>query len=74
MSLYSDLIAAGCEIDHHESDLYVKRTPEAVAIIHQHGKTVDGWNVQPFVSQIDGTPWLDIPFAYEPYWAAKLRA
>ena len=29
--LYDALVAAGCEIDNHESDLYVRATPQARA-------------------------------------------
>lgn len=68
MSIYDELKGAGCELDSHESDLYVKDTPEARAILDGNGKKVDGWNVQPFTSAIDGARWLDIPFAYRPYW------
>jgi hypothetical protein len=72
MSIYQDLKAAGVQLDHHESDLYAKVTPESQAI-------VDGYrfkcNVTRFTSQIDGLRWYDIPFAYEPFWdAVKRRA
>jgi hypothetical protein len=40
-SLYRRLLEAGCEIDNHESDLYVRDTPEARAIIAQY-KLDDG--------------------------------
>lgn len=63
-SLYEQLVAAGCEIDNHESDLYVKATPEALAII----KTFEFRNVTRFRNQIDGEIWLDCPFAYDPFW------
>jgi hypothetical protein len=74
MSLYKDAKAAGLEIDSHESDLYLKDTPEARALLAEHGKKgrrtyeVDGWNVSTFTSQIDGARWLDIPFDYEPWY------
>ena len=68
MSLYTELKQAGCDIDHHETDLYVRDSETARAILGLHGKTVDGWNVQRFTSAIDSTQWLDIPFMYEPGW------
>ena len=71
MTLYTDLLAAGCKIDHHETDLYVEASPRALEVIRAHGKRVDGWNAQRFKSQIDGSSWLDIPFAYDPAWNAK---
>jgi hypothetical protein len=65
-SLYQDLKAAGLPTDHHESDLYVIDTPAARALIAKHGKRGSG-----FTSQIDGKRWLDVPFAYDPFWAKK---
>lgn len=54
------------EIGHHESDLYIKVSPES-------RKLVDNYefksNVQTFVSAIaPHVLWFDIPFAYTPYW------
>ena len=71
MSIYNEITQAGIEIDHHESDLYIIDCPEARAILANHGKKQDGWNVQGFTSQIDGKKWLDIPFQYSPFWDAK---
>lgn len=67
-SLYRDLQAAGIPTDHHESDLYVLDTPAARALIAKHGKRGSG-----FTSQIDHKRWLDVPFAYEPFWEKKPR-
>jgi len=67
MTLYEELVAAGLKIDNHCSDLYVEDTPEAREIIKKYpayDKTK-----QCFVS--DKTAWLDIPFAYVPYWLGK---
>lgn len=71
MTIYSDMIAAGIEVHSHESDLYVPNTPESREILAKHHKKVDGWNVQSFTNQIDGAQWLDIPFAYEPFWQSR---
>lgn len=68
MSLYSDLIAAGCEIDHHESDLYVKVTPQSRTIIERHCK----FSPLPREFTSDGVAWWEVPFAYEPFWSVKL--
>jgi hypothetical protein len=65
-SLYQDLKAAGIPTDHHESDLYVRDTPAARALIAKHGKKGSG-----FTSQINRKQWLDVPFAYDPFWAKK---
>lgn len=69
-SLYDKLKAEGQQLDHHESDLYVKWTPEADAIIKAHGGP-EAANARPFTSQIDGKRWIDIPFAYTPWWGKR---
>ena len=69
MDLYDALVAAGCEIDNHYSDLYVKATPEALAIVKNypdHSRSV-------FHHQETGEVWLDFPFRFTPYWASKAR-
>lgn len=63
-TIYGDAVSAGLVAGHHESDLYLRDTPEARALLERHGKTVDGWNVQPFTSETDGERLLDVPFAY----------
>lgn len=65
MTLYSDLVAAGCEIDNHYSDLYVKVTGVAAEILREHDA-----RFSVFKSQIDGELWYDVPFAYKPFWDA----
>ena len=64
--LYADLEAAGCQLDHHESDLYVLDTPEARAILREH--RVES---TPFTSELDRRRWLDVPFHYTPFWESK---
>jgi hypothetical protein len=66
MSLYQEACKAGLQMDSHYSDLYLLRTPTAIRLCQEHAAH---WST--FTSQIDGKPWLDVPFAYEPYWAAK---
>lgn len=68
MSIYDDLIAAGCKVESRYSDLYTPDTPEARAIIAKNGKKVDGWSVLTFRSQIDGKPWLEVVFGFTPFW------
>ena len=69
LSLYQELKAAGCEMDSHESDLYVKATPEARTILARH--PIQALQADSFVSQADGHVWLDVPFAFDPFWTAK---
>jgi hypothetical protein len=65
---YRMLKAAGCKMDSHESDLYVLATPESRRIVHE-----SGWTFEAFVSQIDGKVWLDVPFAWEPFWEGRVQ-
>jgi hypothetical protein len=65
-SLYQALQEAGIETDNHESDLYVKDSPEARAIIEEFGDSYEPFNAD------DGSGrWLDVPFAYAPFWESK---
>ena len=62
MNYYAELRTARCTIEHHESDLYVLATPEA-------RKLAEGApNRSFFSSQIDGRTWIELPFAYTPFW------
>lgn len=62
-SPYAALVAAGVELDSHESDLYALDTSRSRAILYAHGKAVI-----PFRAT-DGRVWLDIPFGFDPFWA-----
>ena len=68
MSIYEkavSMLPADC-IDHHESDLYIKRTPKSSELVKCYEyRTI----VEIFRSQLDGCIWFDIPFGYDPYWA-----
>lgn len=49
------------EIDHHESDLYLKVTPVSRELVAQY----DYKNlVTMFISNIDRVPWYEIPCAW----------
>jgi hypothetical protein len=62
---YAACVKAGCTIDHHESDLYILATPQAI------GLTAGEPNRSFFTSQVDGKRWIDIPFGYTPYWESR---
>lgn len=64
-SLFDEIVDVGIEYDNHESDLYVKDTPATREILKKYKYEN---NVESFVSQIDGSRWFDIPFAYQPFW------
>jgi len=81
-SIYERAKAAGIEcgrgedrgMDHHESDLYLKATPEARRILKEwQEESGRNGGVTYFTSQIDGARWMDIPFAYDPFWARRKR-
>lgn len=63
MSLYQELSKLGLPMDSHESDLYVKWSPEAAALVRATGRVF-----QSFRHQVTGERWLEVPFAYEPWW------
>jgi hypothetical protein len=70
VSIYRELKALNIPIDHHESDLYAKVTPESKAIIDKYRKTN---HITSFTSRIDKATWYEIPFAFEPFWEAKRK-
>lgn len=71
MTLYEGLVAAGVELDHHESDLYIRDCPAARRILREHGKLFEGGRkhsgrLSSFMSE--GKLWFEVPFGYEPYF------
>lgn len=64
-TIYQQMVEAGAEIDNHKSDLYVKSTPKTREIIRGYEYLN---SVTTFTSQIDGQLWMDIPFAFDPFW------
>ena len=69
MSIYTELKAAGCQLEHHESDLYVRNTPEARRVLQ--GASSDP---ELFKDGIDGERWFLLSFAYDPFWEGDTRA
>ena len=69
LNIYEEMINAGVQIDHHESDLYVPVNDVTTAIIARYDYKD---NVTKFRSSIEPHDmWYDIPFAYQPYWDKK---
>lgn len=60
---------AGIPFDNHESDLYIPNTPEVRAILEQYPTKKE--ITTPFIHQVKKEEWLEVPFAYLPYWEAK---
>ena len=57
------------DIDHHESDLYIRVSAESKKLIAAYDFRN---NVETFVSNIPPhVLWFDVPFAFTPYWEAK---
>ena len=48
-------------IDHWQSDLYLKVTPETTALVNKYRSKN---NVTKFIDDIDHEPWYEVPFAY----------
>jgi len=68
-TLFQKIVLAGIDFDHHESDLYVKNCSMVHAILEKF--PLNATNARPFKSEIDGEMWLDVPFAYEPFWILR---
>ena len=67
MSLYEELYDAGCIIRNHESDLYVERTSKSQEILDKYPlqKSISS----PFRSLLTDERMIEIPFAYDPFFA-----
>lgn len=52
------------DIDHHNSDLYLKRTPAAVALINR----LENRSLLSVFRDSNGVPWYELPFCFTPYW------
>ena len=57
-------------IDHHETDLYIKISPESCALVSDYEFRNQ---VETFLSPLDNCLWFDIPFAYSPTWESRNR-
>lgn len=68
MNLYEIVIQRGIPHANHYSDLYLPDTVEVRQLLKECGKAGS-----PFVNQVEGGIWLDVPFAYLPYWEAKAK-
>jgi hypothetical protein len=69
MSLYSELLAAGLKLDSYRSDLYVRDCFDARQILERF--PIEKSNARRFVSNLDGLLWIEVPFAYVPWWELR---
>lgn len=60
MTLYDEAKAAGLPMDSYESDLYLKDSPQARALLRRYGSGTE----RLFTSQTDGGLWWDVPFQF----------
>jgi len=57
------------DIDHHETDLYIRKTPESTKLINRlNNKAL----LSTFIDNIDHVTWYELPFCYSPEWERKL--
>jgi len=68
-SLYSEIVAAGIPYGNHYFDLYFKKTPQSMAILEKY--PLNHKNAEEFLNRITKERWIDVPFAYCPYWEEK---
>lgn len=52
------------DIDHHYSDLYLKVTPAAEALVSR----LENKSLLSRFRDLDGVIWYDLPFCFTPYW------
>lgn len=56
------------DIDHHESDLYLRKTSESEQLIAEYKFRS---NVTVFRDAIGNALWYEVPFAYDPFWKSR---
>lgn len=74
-TLFQSIREAGIPYTNHESDLYIKATPETRAILSRF--PLNKANATGFINQAaphKGELWLDVPFAFDPFWESKMKA
>lgn len=79
-TLYQRIVAAGIPHASHESDLHVPFTNQVLGIIKEcdyeacmQSKSFTRIHRSLFFNQVERAMWLDIPFAYDPWWEARLK-
>lgn len=63
-TIYAAAVATlpAADIDHHESDLYIKCTPAAVALIRRLNNTA----LLSVFRDYNGVAWYELPFCFSP--------
>jgi len=65
MTIYLSALKRNIPHDHHESDLYLKDCQDTQELIALYGREKDA---KSFRSALDNTTWVEIPFAFDPFW------
>ena len=72
LTLFDAIKAASVPYGNHESDLYFKSTALSETILRQFPEQQA--IATRFASNTDhGARWVDVPFAFLPYWEAKQK-
>lgn len=69
--VYDAVKRLGIPHSSHYSDLYLPNTRQVHEILKAHGVKINGHTASYFRNQVDGGIWIDLPFAYLPYWDAR---
>lgn len=68
-TLYQRLVDAGIECSNWQSDLYFPNTAQTREIAAQCKRDGIPVNLTPFRNQVDGSPMLEAPFMFDPFWS-----
>lgn len=66
MTLFEKIVQLQIPHSNHYSDLYIPVTTQTTQLLKEHNAPT---NI--FINQVEGGLWYDVPFAYDPYWAAR---
>lgn len=69
MTLFEELKAANVETSSYRSDLYFEDTEASRAILAEHAMLEK--QSSRFRNQVNGETWIEVPFAFDPYWESK---
>ncbi len=69
MTLFEEIVSRGIPYANHESDLYIPATDETRALVKQCRHSTPS----AFVNEVEGGLWLDVPFAYDPWWQRRVQ-
>ncbi len=65
---YDELCAIGAELDHHESDLFVRESEAARAVLRKHALRFSSFAAHRPDKSVPVQTWLEVPFAWMPFW------